>query len=256
LLFGSLNHDFLWGLDDGNSLPPNAAVCIFNGAGQPLYSSLAMVDLQALRAGRSGLDPSVSGNFEIDLNGRGHFAAHWSLFLKPRFHIESWQVVVLEPKSYVFEPIARFKLVFVLVVVLSILLVTVLSISNIKRSLLPIEALKKGAAHIARKDFGYRVEVISRDEFKDLAQTFNDMSAQLGRQFTALTIRSEIDRAILSAKDFDKIAETAINRLLDNFSCRMVAISRVNAEDGGGPAASLKKKAKPSARGPPPLIRS
>jgi HD-GYP domain-containing protein (c-di-GMP phosphodiesterase class II)/HAMP domain-containing protein len=231
LLLGCLSRDFIWGLDDGNNLPPNAEVCVFAGQGQPLFSSLAMPGSQLYHFLKSHLDRAVSGDFEMALDDKEYFAANWSMFVRPRFQTESWQFVVLEPKTYVFAPITRFKWVFGLVVVLSIFLVAALSITNIRRSLVPIEALKKGAEHIARKNFGYRVTVSSGDEFQDLAQTFNDMSLQLGRQFQALTTRSEIDRAILAAKDFAKIAETAIGRLLDNFSCHMVAISRVNADD-------------------------
>ena len=43
----------------------------------------------------------------------------------------------------------------------------------------PIRALKKGAARVASGDLTYRVEVKSRDEFGELAQSFNSMAASL-----------------------------------------------------------------------------
>jgi signal transduction histidine kinase len=43
----------------------------------------------------------------------------------------------------------------------------------------PIRALKKGAARIARGDLAYRVSVKSRDEFGELARSFNSMAASL-----------------------------------------------------------------------------
>ena len=43
----------------------------------------------------------------------------------------------------------------------------------------PIRALKKGAARIASGDLAYRAEVKSRDEFGDLANSFNSMAASL-----------------------------------------------------------------------------
>ena len=43
----------------------------------------------------------------------------------------------------------------------------------------PIRALKKGAARIASGDLAYRVEVKSRDEFGELAKSFNSMAATL-----------------------------------------------------------------------------
>lgn len=43
----------------------------------------------------------------------------------------------------------------------------------------PIRALKKGAARIANGDLAYRAEVKSRDEFGELANSFNSMAASL-----------------------------------------------------------------------------
>jgi len=43
----------------------------------------------------------------------------------------------------------------------------------------PIKALKKGTEHLSRGELGYQIEVRSRDEVGDLAQSFNGMSLQL-----------------------------------------------------------------------------
>lgn len=43
----------------------------------------------------------------------------------------------------------------------------------------PIQALKRGASRIASGDLAYRVEVKSKDEFGELAQSFNSMAASL-----------------------------------------------------------------------------
>jgi two-component system OmpR family sensor kinase len=43
----------------------------------------------------------------------------------------------------------------------------------------PIRALKKGAARIASGDLAYRAEVKSKDEFGELANSFNSMAASL-----------------------------------------------------------------------------
>ena len=128
-------------------------------------------------------------------------------------------------------PIARFKFIFVLVVVLALLLVVVLSLFNLRRSLEPIDALKNGARRIAEKDFGHRVNVSSRDEFQELAESFNSMSGQLGLQFRFLTTRAEIDHATLSGKDFATIAGHAIVHLLKDFRLNRVGIARVNADE-------------------------
>jgi len=43
----------------------------------------------------------------------------------------------------------------------------------------PIKALKKGTEHLSQGELGYQIEVRSRDEVGDLAQSFNGMSLQL-----------------------------------------------------------------------------
>ncbi|MGO9404014.1 MAG: sensor histidine kinase [Terriglobales bacterium] len=43
----------------------------------------------------------------------------------------------------------------------------------------PIKALKRGTEHLSRGELGYQIEVRSRDEMGDLAQSFNGMSTQL-----------------------------------------------------------------------------
>jgi transcriptional regulator with GAF, ATPase, and Fis domain len=57
------------------------------------------------------------------------------------------------------------------------------------------------------------VKVTSGDEFEELATSFNNMAKQLGRQFNALTTMAEIDRAILSALDTERIVRTVFNSM-------------------------------------------
>jgi putative nucleotidyltransferase with HDIG domain len=71
------------------------------------------------------------------------------------------------------------------------------------------------------------VKVTSGDEFEELANSFNNMARQLGRQFKALTTMSEIDRAILSALDTERIVRTVLSRMreflpYDSFSVTLL----------------------------------
>ena len=53
------------------------------------------------------------------------------------------------------------------------------------------------------------------DEFGELAVSFNSMAARLGSQFTALLTLSDIDQAILSRLDLDRVIETVVMRMRD-----------------------------------------
>ena len=61
--------------------------------------------------------------------------------------------------------------------------------------------------------------VTSRDEFEELANAFNGMAVQLGRQFQALSTAAELDRAVLSATDVASIVDTLLARTRDVFPC-------------------------------------
>ena len=77
----------------------------------------------------------------------------------------------------------------------------------------PIQGLKNGAARIASGDLAYRVKVESRDEFGDLAESFNSMAASLdsseqARQRLFADIAHEL-RTPLS------VIEGTVNAMLD-----------------------------------------
>src|SRR5215213_10652994 len=132
----------------------------------------------------------------------------------------------------------EFTNTFLLVVVLSALAVLLLSISQIRRSVLPLEELQKGTQRIAQRDFTSRVTVTSRDEFEQLASSFNTMATQLGRQFNALATAAEIDRAVLSATDATAIVDTILGRIRDVFPCTMVSVT-LGVPDGAKSLSSV-----------------
>ena len=155
----------------------------------------------------------------------------WPLVLDEVFAATNWRLVVSQSRAEVLAPMARFTTTFLGVVVTTILVVLLLSIDQIRRGLIPLEALQRGTRRIAQRDFASRVAVTSRDEFEELGASFNAMALQLDRQFHALQTAAEVDRAVLSTTDAAGIVETLVARLPDVCPCQMVAITLV-ATDG------------------------
>ena len=216
--------EYLWGIEKGNNLPPLTEFIVISATGQSLYRSFDWrLPTDAL------VHDASQKHARLRAADTDWLVADWSLFMKPKFATGNWSIVLLQPQDDVLAPIARFKIIFILVVVLALLLVVALSLFNLRRSLEPIDALKKGARRIAEKDFGHRVDVYSRDEFQDLAESFNSMSDQLGKQFRFLATQAEIDHATLSGKDFGHIAGLSIVRILKDFRLIRVGIGRVSA---------------------------
>ena len=226
LLMGTVHSEYLWGIEKGNILPPLTEFSVVSHMGVPLYQSLGWPKTSTVFQKQD-----VNDLRQVKLGGKAWFVADWLLFLQPKFATDSWSVVILQPENHILAPIARFKLIFVLVMILALMLVVGLSLFNLRRSLGPIQALKAGARCIARKEFNHRVDVDSKDEFLELANSFNDMSSQLGQQFQFLSTQAKIDQATLMAHDFEHIASLSISRILKDFPFRMVAIGRVNVDD-------------------------
>jgi methyl-accepting chemotaxis protein len=60
------------------------------------------------------------------------------------------------------------------------LIAAVLGVTDVCRTLRPLEDLREGVRRVGEKDFSVRVDVGRNDEFGDLAASFNSMAARLG----------------------------------------------------------------------------
>jgi len=87
--------------------------------------------------------------------------------------------VMSQARSTVLAPVAYFKKFFFLFAVLTFLVVCLLSVVLIRKSLIPIETLRKGTGQIANGEFGIEVDIRSGDEFENLGRDFNEMSRKL-----------------------------------------------------------------------------
>ena len=108
------------------------------------------------------------------------------------------------------------------------LIVAVLGVMEIRRTLRPLEDLREGVRRVGQKDFSVRVDVGRNDEFGDLAASFNSMAAHLGGEFTALLTLADIDHAILSRLDLDRVIETVVMRMREVVPADYVSIAIVD----------------------------
>ena len=229
MLVGEINTPYLWGTVDESSLPTMTELCVLDQSNRPLFCSPALSGPFAAQAAQKTADSAV-GQFDWSQGGTDYLVSYWSLFLRPRFHVQKWTVVLSESKAAVLAPIDEFKKIFPLVILLALWVVLLLSVSQIRRSLVPLEKLQEGTSRVAQRDFETRVTVNSGDEFEDLAKSFNVMAGQLGRQFHALSTIAEIDQAILGTLDTGKIVDTLLTRMRDVFRCDGVAVTLLDAK--------------------------
>ncbi|MGZ8398557.1 MAG: putative bifunctional diguanylate cyclase/phosphodiesterase [Gemmatimonadales bacterium] len=216
---GEASPEYLWGRLDQSMPSPTTRVAVMDDASHVIFSSAKTLPISA--AGNRTQDPGVV----VDMADQSYLSASSEIRMTEAFASQPWRVVLSESKNEVLEPMVEFTNTFLMVVGLSSLVVLLLSLSQIRRSVLPLEELQKGTRRIAQRDFASRVTVTSQDEFEQLAASFNTMATQLGRQFNALATAAEIDRAVLSATDATTIVDTILARIRDVFPCRVVSVT-------------------------------
>ena len=224
-LTGEINPEFLWNIP----VDATSVLCVLGASGDQLFCSDA-VPAEMIESVKQRLPDHQSARFDWEWNSTKYLANYWSLFLEHSFHASQWTIILGEPEAEVLSAMARFKSIFPPVIAVSILAVVLLSISQIRRYLVPLERLSEGTRQIAERNFAEPVRIESGDEFEELAGSFNAMATRLERQFGTLATMAEIDRLILSTMDADYIVETLLRRLHEVVPCRSVCVAVLDDE--------------------------
>jgi len=211
---------FLW----NNEEMPNALDLSVFGPNGVLYSSGSVPPEEPHKNMRS------AGEFEWRQGNQSNVGHFWRLPLKAKFLEDHWTVVASEEKRAALSALGSFQQNFGLVLLLALWIVLLLSLMQIRRTLVPLEKLQEGTRKIAHGDFASRVKVTSQDEFEELAVSFNQMAGRIETQVRSLKTLNEIDRAILSSWNLDQIVEAMIERLPDLVPHDIVGFSVVHLD--------------------------
>ncbi len=228
LLIAEVNTTFLW--DIRYTLTLATELCVLDARNRPLYCSRP--DQAFSNELSRWIKQPPASPLILHWGEEDYVVSFWSVFLRAHYLTPKWTVVVGEARSYVDAAIADFKNIFPAVTIMAVMLVLMLSISQIRRSLVPLENLRDGTRKIADRQFDSRVVVSSGDEFEELADSFNAMAFGLGRQFKVLSTMAELDRLILSALDTRNIVKTILQRMQDIVLCDLVGVTLIS---GGSP---------------------
>jgi putative nucleotidyltransferase with HDIG domain len=178
--FSAIDQRALWDLDD-DLLPPSSALCVFDGHTALVCSSgvtpRVITAIAAL--------PSNSAGTVTDDQGTA-LVQTWTVPLGYAYGAEPWVLAITRAQATVRAPLERFVRDFWLVVLLSLLVVTLVSVGQVRRSLRPLDQLMTATERLARRDFDTWIDVKTGDEFQDLGDAINALAADLKRQFDAL----------------------------------------------------------------------
>jgi signal transduction histidine kinase len=188
ILVAEVEPGFLWGSEAEDLSPSESQLFVLQPRKDLLFSSVPENVLNKELIDSVNEFPAT-GSFEYHYKGETFIAGYWSLFLKYHFLKPHWTVIMSRSRSAVLEPVADFKRLFYLTLLLTFFVVCLFSIIQIRRSLIPIEILRKGTEKIAKGEFGIEVEIRSGDEFESLGRDFNEMSKKL-KEGRAMLVQS------------------------------------------------------------------
>jgi putative nucleotidyltransferase with HDIG domain len=229
ILVGEIDPKYLGEIID-TAMPMEGEIAVLDPNGLPIFHS-GRLSPDVFRHVYDELRRTHAGWFEWNREGGPVLVSYRSIFLESIFQSSSWTVVFFVPKAPMFAPIRSFTRIFVLIVVLTLLVVSLLSITQIRRQLSPLGKLTEGTRRISQGEFDSRVDIQSGDEFESLARSFNDMTDFLGREFHALSETGRIVRSVLTGLEREKIVDTILSNLTSVVPCAMVALSLM--EPGG-----------------------
>ncbi len=224
MLVAEIRPNFIWFSLQSDYLPSSTYVCVLDKSNNILLSTL-LPPVKFPQSVQNQMEERQPSQFEWSHRGKGYLASFRPILLQNKYAAENWKLVVSELKEKVLQPINIPKYWIPLVVLASLWFVLFLSFIQIRRSMGPLEKLKEGTKRLAKREFDSRVIVASNDEFEEVAESFNSMASQLGKQFKALVTMGDIDRAILSVLDTEKIVNTLVARIREVFPCKSTSIT-------------------------------
>ncbi|MGJ8620003.1 MAG: EAL domain-containing protein [Methylophilaceae bacterium] len=190
----NLNTVFLW----GDAYDENLNVCAY-----------AIVNNTQTTLFCSSDDFSTHQDASSPIN-----AGSWDLFLNGEFESAPWtfETKRLTPlsQSHLREYIGSKA--YIGISLLGLLIIGLLSLIQIRRTMVPMEKLVEGTEKIAEGVFS-PIKVSGNSEFSALANAFNNMSAHIKKQLETLASYSAIDQEIISTIDVNRVIERILQRM-------------------------------------------
>jgi diguanylate cyclase (GGDEF)-like protein len=209
MLVVEINPDYLWG--NPTEYASETRLCVKRVNDQP----------------QSWLFCSHHGDAVLDNHKEN--TGTWELFLAGEFKgNNAWKIETsrLNPA----QPSDRYNFVggyaFLSVAGASLLLVALLSLMQIRRTMVPLEKLIQATRNIAKGNFQL-IEVNKANEFGELADAFNGMSTNIQSQFQTLQALSSIDHEIASNLDVTQICNQIIARIEQIVQAEIVCITLI-----------------------------
>ena len=197
LFVAELNPEFMWG--NKADYPEDVSVCVYRVAGELKTRLFCSQDENTALKTNAANDPNSGA---------------WELFLRGGFNGDSWlyETTRRYPVSAdVFGSVIGSS-GYIWIAVLSLLIVGLLSLMQVRRTMVPLERLIDGTKKISKGDY-VEVKVDGTSEFTELANAFNSMSSHIKHQLESQRSLSTIDREIVTKLDVEELIGRVMTRM-------------------------------------------
>ena len=203
-LIGQINSSFLWNMSADFNLPADTELCVVDDEKDVLVASFAkpahLIDALTRLKGRDSLPSFSWGDGKQD-----YVASIHSLFLRSGFWANRWEIILSQSQGSILSSIRQFKMVFLLVGCLMMLIVLLLSQVSIRRSLIPLNQLMASTKAIANEDFSCSTVIKGSPEFQELLDAFNAMAQRIEKRVAERTLELKIANEELSNEIIQRI---------------------------------------------------
>ena len=222
ILIADINPNYLWG--DVADYPSDIRVCAYRLDGKS----------------ESKLFCSTEENPTFDDHAHPKNVADWELFLRGELQDNPWRFVVKRQYPVQSSPLGNFlsSYGYIAAAAFSILLAGLLSLMQIRRTMVPLEQLVEGTRNISKGEFT-PVAIAGESEFAELADSFNGMSANIKRQLDTMQSLSAIDRDMATKLDVNILIEHIIARIEFLLPSAIVCVAHLDETSDGETQCSL-----------------
>lgn len=207
LLFALISTEYLWE-DNLSTFSSMKTIIIDKDLNMIFASDPDHFEMQKLR--KTLYRDKSKRNFRWSPGAQKYLGSYWNIFLPTRYFIK-WTIVQCQAEAEILSPLSHFSKIFSLFALLSVCIVLLMSYSQIRRNLTPIEMLQTAIRKIRARDFDTRLNITSKDEFQELGSAFNTMTESIKNYIETSTTINRIGVALSAEKDTEQLTKIILN---------------------------------------------
>jgi diguanylate cyclase (GGDEF)-like protein len=206
-IYGRVNSKYLW---DTTSILNEVGICVATANDGAIFCSYEINPSHLDEINKVAVSKQSR---QLSSFNEGTTSTYWSLFMDHEFNIDDWIIIASQSADITNERTKEYRNLFFPLILFSLLLVIFLSSVIIRKKLNVINKLIEGTRKISENNFNSTVDIDSKDEFGELAKSFNKMAYSLKSINNEYQKYYEVDQIILASSEPEKIIESVSNCL-------------------------------------------